>query len=67
LVATLEQLEENEEIRLLGAVINAAQVPLKDVQSRGDLSIPDGNEADIPQPGRSQPQERVPVGVPFDI
>lgn len=36
LTATLDQLEENEEVRLLGAVINGAQIPIAEAQRKED-------------------------------
>ena len=34
LVTVLEQLEENEDIRLLGAVINGAKIPVAEAQRK---------------------------------
>lgn len=52
LTATLEQLEENEEVRLLGAVINGAQIPIAEAQRKEDAfavdnELEDEDEEDI--------------------
>jgi capsular exopolysaccharide synthesis family protein len=60
---TLEQLEEKEEIRVLGAVINAADIPIEEVQLQEDTYMTSNfevSEAESAQPGQ------IPVGAPID-
>lgn len=66
LTAMLEQLEEKEDIRLLGAVINGADIPIAAAQMRDDSLVVADDE--LEPEGTVPPRSRqVPVGVPVDF
>lgn len=62
LMAMLEQLEEKEDIRVLGAVINGADMPITAAQLREDTFM-----AEEPLDSEPSAVKRVPVGTPADI
>ncbi|MEM6434800.1 MAG: hypothetical protein AAF773_13270 [Cyanobacteria bacterium P01_D01_bin.115] len=65
LVTVLEQLEENEDIRLLGAVINGAKIPVAEAQ-RKEEEFAIGNELETEgEDGRSS--KEVPTYTSIDI
>ena len=63
LTAMLEQLEEKEGIRILGAVINGADIPIAAAQLRDDALVIADPTPEAPQ----APIKKVPVAAPFDI
>jgi capsular exopolysaccharide synthesis family protein len=62
---TLEQLEENEEIRVLGAVINGAKIPIAEAQQRDDSILGDLEEEEAPVTPAAR--KKVPVATPVDF
>jgi capsular exopolysaccharide synthesis family protein len=66
LASTLEQLEENEEIRLLGAVINGAKIPVAEAQQRDDSLLSEPDDAEEPK-SSAAPTRKVPVATPVDF
>ncbi len=64
LTTLLEQLEDKEEIRVLGAVVNDVNVPLAEAQQREDAFARGGDELTTTQPS-SKPS--VPVRIPVDF
>lgn len=60
----LEQLDEKEDIRVLGAVVNGANIPIMDAQLREDAFMGSSFEVDNSQASRAG---QVSVGAPIDI
>jgi hypothetical protein len=69
LTSALEELEENEDIQILGAVINGAKIRVAEAQQQ-DLSpqIPaEQNRGAKPTRETAPPQKKVPVSRPIDF
>jgi capsular exopolysaccharide synthesis family protein len=65
ITAMLEQLEEKEDVRLLGAVINGADIPIMVAQLRDDtLMVDEAPATNETEPSR---QRKVPVGTPIEF
>ncbi|MEO0536944.1 MAG: cobalamin biosynthesis protein CobQ [Cyanobacteria bacterium P01_A01_bin.123] len=62
LSAVLEQLEEAEEVELLGAVINGADISVADTQSFESLAVDDDDDDFPPEPPSSSQARQVSVG-----
>lgn len=65
LTTMLEQLEEKDDIRVLGGVINGADIPVADAQLREDAFMMNADEA--AHGSESRKAKKVPVGAPVDF
>lgn len=67
LTTLLEQLEEKDDVRLLGAVINAANIPVAVAQLRDDTLVIDHDDDDDGVVSTAPERNKVPVAAPVDF
>ncbi|NEQ45424.1 MAG: cobalamin biosynthesis protein CobQ [Leptolyngbya sp. SIOISBB] len=63
----LEQLEEKEDIRVLGGVINSADIPITAAQMRDDTLIVDDDDLENANGASSPASAKVPVRAPVEF
>ncbi|MEM6715616.1 MAG: cobalamin biosynthesis protein CobQ [Cyanobacteria bacterium P01_F01_bin.56] len=63
----LEELEEKEDIRVLGGVINGADIPITAAQMREDTLIVDEDDLENPNGVRPSVQNKVPTRTPVEF